>query len=682
MNVKYLTTQKSSRKQRDIKMKINTLSQNNPAFGVRMSIKEATIPRLKQQLSENPHLARRQKNVGIYKLIYDKIIKTNQKNLSFISFFHSFCKTTTIQTEKLNGLLEQNRKSLELAFWETCDKFFDVQLVANDEDKNIDNISNDGIKEASYLTRIFYPLESNRKNKKPIIEYCIKNYSKAKNNQTELCKEIKIEFNPDMKVPSIRNNILSPILRLPKYYNNFKNATQKEEQTFTKFKEYLKEKAPSDNIKLYNSGNGELLAYTIETFKKYPDFKEKFVFAEDTIANTNTIGKEKKKRATPKQIYEDVVNFIDYCIANPKLTVKSIHLALFKANNISNSTKDHVSLLTLSNWQTTINQIKEILEKYPNKKDEEIMNDLRNKYHSSKNCILSNDELFLQVLTKLRTLNKTTNCKDTANENDIILSQDLAQQGELSTNPSFQDLEQQKQLSINLGFQNFEQQKQLSTNPGFQDLEQQEQLSTNPGFQNFEQQEQLSTNPGFQDLEQQEQLSTNPGFQDLEQQGNLSINPGFQDLEQQKQLSINLGFQDFEQQGNLFINPVFQDFEQQGNLFINPVFQDFEQQEQLSINPSFQDFEQQGNLFINPVFQDLEQQEQLSNSSQPQTNIIRDKELVYTVNSQIETVQTTNYNNCGIIVFPRFNNKSSLTRSHEDNEQSYQNKRSKVGTTF
>ena len=130
---------------------------------------------------------------------------------------------------------------------------------------------------------------------------------------------------------------------------------------------------------------------------------------------------------------------------------------------------------------------------------------------------------------------------------------------------------------------------------------------------------------------------------------------------------INPDFQDFEQQEQLSINPSFQDLEQQGNLFINPVFQDLEQQEQLSINPDFQDFEQQ---------------EQLSNSSQPQTNIIRDKELVYTVNSQIETVQTTNYNNCGIIVFPRFNNKSSLTRSHEDNEQSYQNKRSKVGTTF
>ena len=399
-------------------MKINTLSQNNPAFGVRIPIKEVTISKLRDQIPKNKnHQLAKPVDGSILGIIYDKIMNTKQENSSLISFFHQI----TRRSSEFISLLYQSRKTLERAFWETCDKFFDVQLVANDEDKNINKISNAKIKEDSYLTRIFHPIKNIEENRKQIIEYCIKNYSKAKKYKCKLCEEVKKELNPDMEVQSIRNNILSPILRLPEYYNDFKNATQKEEQTFTKFKEYLKEKAPSDNIKLYNSGNGELLAYTIETFKKYPDFKEKLVFTEDTIANTNTIGKKTSKRVSTKQSYKDAVSFIDYYIGeniiNLNLTLKEIHSILFKTN------KNHVSLGTLSNWKTTINQIKETLEKYPNKKDEEITNDIRNKCYSNHNCILMNDELFLQVLTKLRTLNKTTN--DSDSDSDKINSDTL-----------------------------------------------------------------------------------------------------------------------------------------------------------------------------------------------------------------------------------------------------------------
>ena len=53
-------------------------------------------------------------------------------------------------------------------------------------------------------------------NRKSIIEYCIKNYSEAKNKRDEFCEKIKDKLDPDVKVLSIRENILGPILRLPK----------------------------------------------------------------------------------------------------------------------------------------------------------------------------------------------------------------------------------------------------------------------------------------------------------------------------------------------------------------------------------------------------------------------------------------------------------------------------------
>ncbi len=400
---------------------LNTLSQNNPAFGVRMSIKEVTISKLKQRqrLIANPQL---DKPAGekVLDTICDKIIKTKQKKSCLISFFQDIAR----RSSEFIGLLEKSGKTLERAFWETCDKFFDVQLVANDKD--IDNISDDKIKEDRYLIRIFHPLENNIEinieNKKPTIEYCIKNYSEAKDDRKKFCEKIKDELNPDMEVSSIRENILGPILRLPKKYNDFKGAIQKEKPTFTEFKEYLKNKAPSDNNRLYNSGNGELLAYTIETFKKYvPEFKEEFVFAEDTIADANTIGKEMKKNPSTEQSYKDALCFIDYYIdnniINSKQTTKEIYSALFEANRESNPNENHVSLETVKKWRFTINKIKETLEIYPNKTDEEIKNDIKNKYHSMKNYILTKKELFSRAINKLRALNKTTN-DNTVEKND------------------------------------------------------------------------------------------------------------------------------------------------------------------------------------------------------------------------------------------------------------------------
>ena len=385
---------------------LNTLSQNNPAFGVRIPIKEATISKLKDQIAEKPQLPA---DGSILGRIYYKIMNTKQENSSLISFFHAIASSN----KKLKKLLEKSGKTLECAFWETCDKFFDVQLVANDKDKNVDNISDAKIKEDSYLIRIFHPIKNIEEKRKQIIEYCIKNYSEAKDNRDEFCEKIKDELNLDMQANSIQISILGPILRLPEYYNDFKNAIQKEEPTFTEFKEYLKKKAFYDNNKFYNSGNGELLEYTIETFKKYvPEFKEEFVFAEDTIANANTIGKERKKRTTPEQIYDDAVAFINYYIGdniiNSKQTSKEIYSALFDTNIESNPNEDHVSLGTLQHWTLIINKIKETLEEYPNKTDEEIKNDIKNEYHSM-NCILGKKEIFSRAINKLRALNKTTN---------------------------------------------------------------------------------------------------------------------------------------------------------------------------------------------------------------------------------------------------------------------------------
>ena len=404
-------------------MKINTLSQNNPAFGVRIPINEINISGLKQRqrLIANPQL---DKPAGekVLDTICDKIMNTKRKDSSLISFL----QTAVSQTKKIKDLLEQSGKTLERAFWETCDKFFDVQLVANYKDKNVDNITDAKIKEDSYLTKIFHPIKNIEENRKPTIEYCIKNYykAKAKDKRDAFCEEVKDELNLDMKVSSIRISILGPIIRLPEYYNACKAAIQKEKPTFTEFKEYLEKKAPSDNKNFYNSGNGELLAYTIETFKKYvPEFKEEFVFAEETqannnstIADANTIGKKTIKKISKEQSSKDAVAFINYYIdnniINSKQTLKEIHSALFKTN------KNHVSLATVQRWRLTINQIKETLEQYPNKTNEDIMYDIKKGF-------LPNENLVLYAINKLRALNKTTNdniveASDSDSDSDYI----------------------------------------------------------------------------------------------------------------------------------------------------------------------------------------------------------------------------------------------------------------------
>ena len=386
---------------------LNTLSQNNPAFGVRIPIKEATISKLRDQIAEKPQLPA---DGSILGRIYYKIMNTKQENSSLISFFHAIASSN----KKLKKLLEKSGKTLECAFWETCDKFFDVQLVANDKDKNVDNISDAKIKEDSYLIKIFHPIKNIEENRKQIIEYCIKNYSEAKDNRDAFCEEVKKELNlNNMHANSIQISILGPVLRLPEHYNEFKkNAIQGKEQTFTEFKEYLKEKAtPNDHKNFYS--NGKVLAYTIETFKKYvPEFKEEFVFAKETQAKNNstianTIGKERKKSPSKEQSYKDAVSFINYYIGeniiNLNLTSKEIHSTLFNKTN-----ENHVSLGALKNWRTALNLIKETLEKYPNKKNEDIMNDIKNEYHSNKHCILTDKKLFSRAINKLRDLNKIT----------------------------------------------------------------------------------------------------------------------------------------------------------------------------------------------------------------------------------------------------------------------------------
>ena len=392
---------------------LNTLSQNNPAFGVRIPINEVTISdlQLRQRLIAKHHQLAKPVKGSILGIIYDYIMNTTQEN----SYLISFLQTTVSKAKKLRNRLKKSKITLERAFWETCNKFFDVQLVANDEDKNKNIISDAKIKEDSYLIRIFHPIKNIEEKRKQIIEYCIKNYSeaKAKNKRFAFCKEVKNELNPDMEAKSIQISILGPVLRLPEHYNEFKkNAIQGKEQTFTEFKEYLKEKAtPNDNKNFYS--NGKVLAYTIETFKKYvPEFKEEFVFAKETQAKNNstianTIGKERKKSPSKEQSYKDAVSFINYYIGeniiNLNLTSKEIHSTLFNKTN-----ENHVSLGALKNWRTALNLIKETLEKYPNKTDADIMNVIKNEYHSNRNCFLPNDKLIWDAIKKLRDLNKIT----------------------------------------------------------------------------------------------------------------------------------------------------------------------------------------------------------------------------------------------------------------------------------
>lgn len=247
-------------------MKINSHCQNNNiSFGVKMCLRNTKVLNLKKHIRENPprKLVVCQK---IHMLIADHIEKTRDE-LSLSSCFNMLKERLITKRQNLNFIdaLIKSGKTFERAFYETCDKLFDVQLNKNkgEEGQNVDNIFNKKRR-----------IRMNLADRKKVISYCIEHCTpdeKTPNggkNSINVYNHLKNNEGINYSYHTIENYIYA-IFKIPKYYKAFISETTGK-KTFKKFHEYItKEDKPSIYKVVYNKF--ELFKYAKDLFnKKFP----------------------------------------------------------------------------------------------------------------------------------------------------------------------------------------------------------------------------------------------------------------------------------------------------------------------------------------------------------------------------------------------------------------------------
>ena len=150
-------------------MKINTFSQNKLSFGVRKPFDtKITIETLQQRI--RPYVVPPNTTRAHY-LLFEKIMRT-KGNQSLRSFFNNI-KNSYI-SEGLKEGLEKSKVKLKRIFWETCDRFFDVQLTKPGDQLRDDerHIPDDDELKAIFPKERTSHLDSMENAKKLIDYYC------------------------------------------------------------------------------------------------------------------------------------------------------------------------------------------------------------------------------------------------------------------------------------------------------------------------------------------------------------------------------------------------------------------------------------------------------------------------------------------------------------------------------
>ncbi len=147
-------------------MKINTHSpNNNMSFGIRMSLQNATVGDLKKHAMPEKLVACQKIHLLIAETINHSADKRKLSNIISSIKFRGRHKDILTDFVKV---LNESRKSIEQAFYETCDSLFDVQIYK----KNI------------MSPRSRFHITKNKR--KEIISYCIDN-----NNNKQIKKNSK-----------------------------------------------------------------------------------------------------------------------------------------------------------------------------------------------------------------------------------------------------------------------------------------------------------------------------------------------------------------------------------------------------------------------------------------------------------------------------------------------------------
>ena len=348
-------------------MKINTFSQNNLSFGVRKpfngDLKIETLQQLRRpdvDLPPNP--------TDVHYLLYKKIIST-KGNQSLKSLFNSI--KSGHGSNELKEAVKKCKDNLKRIFWETCDRFFDVQLT-----KPMDQLRDDDerhIPDDDELKAIF-PKERTSFNAIKFIDYYVESIPKGEFSVKKYSTESHVSKSTVKKYNTAINEIYA-------YLSESIGKTDEE------FQEYIVKKCDEKNYTICS--NKELFSYAV---RKLKELKRK-------LAKIGIVSYEDIKTANTKK-------FIDYychCYFEAKQKGKKLN-EVKMVNSFFKTSSKEAKNSTLTVHKSAIKMIYSNLDKSIGKTDEEFQQYILNECNGGNYNICKNEKLFSYAVEKLKEL--------------------------------------------------------------------------------------------------------------------------------------------------------------------------------------------------------------------------------------------------------------------------------------
>ena len=376
-------------------MKINTFSQNKLSFGIRKPFNdELKIDTLKQRIRSNVDLP--PNTTRVHDLLFERILSA-KGNQSLRCLFNQVKNGKG--SNELKEALKKCKDNLKRIFWETCDRFFDVQLT-KPGDKSRDDAERH-IPDDYELTAIF-PTErashiDSRKDAIKFIDYYCSCYIEAKQKGEKLNKGKMF----DSFLETRSNKVLKGTLLQYKtaIYNIYAHLDKIYKFTsLREFQEYILNKCNGENYTICR--NETLFSHA---FRKLKELKQKEAEIEIvSYEDVNTTNNTKK--------------FIDhYCSCYIEAKQKGEKLNKGKMFDSFLETRSNKVLKgTLMQYKIAINKIKNHLDESIGKTVEEFRQYIMNECNGKLYTICKNKELFSYAVDKLIELEKEMAEKESA----------------------------------------------------------------------------------------------------------------------------------------------------------------------------------------------------------------------------------------------------------------------------
>ena len=360
-------------------MKINTFSQNKLSFGVRKPFNdELKIDTLRK--TPYPYIP----DNRVHDLLFEKIMSANGDQC-LRSLFHQV-KNGSVSKD-LKKALNTCKDNLKRIFWETCDRFFDVQLTkpgdqlrGNDErhipdDDELEAIFPaerasfiDTLKDAENFIDYFchYSFETKQKGKKLNEVKMVNSFFETSSKEVKegTLKQYKVAIN-----------------RIKAHLDESIGKTEEE------FQEYMVKKYDKEIYTIIR--NKELFSYALRKLKELKQKMAKIgIVSYGDIKTTNT-----KK-------------FIDYychCYFEAKQKGKKLN-EVKMVNSFFKTSSKEAKNGTLIGYKCAIKMIYSNLDKSIDKTDEEFQEYIVKEYGGKTYTIIRNKELFSYAVGKLKEL--------------------------------------------------------------------------------------------------------------------------------------------------------------------------------------------------------------------------------------------------------------------------------------